>query len=282
VINVISGYGESAGAALAAHPGVDKIAFTGSCATGQRIVQTSARTLKRLTLELGGKSANIVFADADRSKAVAGAAMAVFANSGQVCCAGSRLFVERRIFEEFTHEVAQFAKSLRVGNSLDPATQIGPLVSAEQLDRVTGYLTAGKEEGASLLCGGTRLAGNLAGGYFVAPTIFSDVRDSMRIAREEIFGPVICAIPFDDVEEVVRRANSTEFGLASGVWTTDVGKAHRLARRMQSGSVWVNCYNAMDPAVPFGGRKMSGYGSEGGRHQLDAYLNIKAVWINTD
>ena len=190
--------------------------------------------------------------------------------------------MERRIFEEFTHEVAQFAKSLRVGNSLDPATQIGPLVSEEQLDRVTGYLAAGKEEGASLLCGGTRLAGNLAGGYFVAPTIFSDVRDSMRIAREEIFGPVICAIPFDDVEEVVRRANSTEFGLASGVWTTDVGKAHRLARRMQSGSVWVNCYNVMDPAVPFGGRKMSGYGSEGGRHQLDAYLNVKAVWINTD
>jgi aldehyde dehydrogenase (NAD+) len=282
VINVISGFGESAGAALAAHPGVDKIAFTGSCATGQRIVQTSARTLKRLTLELGGKSANIVFADADRSKAVPGAAMAVFANSGQICCAGTRLFVERRIFEEFTHEVAQFANSLRVGNSLDPATQIGPLVSAEQLNRVTGYLAAGKEEGASLLCGGKRLEGNLAGGYFVAPTIFSDVKDSMRIAREEIFGPVICAIPFDDVEEVVRRANSTEFGLASGVWTTDVGKAHRIARRMQSGSVWVNCYNVMDPAVPFGGRKMSGYGSEGGRHQLDAYLNIKAVWINTD
>ena len=211
VINVISGYGD-AGAALAAHPGVDKIAFTGSCATGQRIVQTSARTLKRLTLELGGKSANIVFADADRSKAVPGAAMAVFANSGQVCCAGTRLFVERRIFEEFTHEVAQFANSLRVGNSLDPATQIGPLVSAEQLDRVTGYLAAGKEEGASLLCGGKRLEGNLAGGYFVAPTIFSGVRDSMRIAREEIFGPVICAIPFDDVEEVVRRANSTSDG----------------------------------------------------------------------
>jgi aldehyde dehydrogenase (NAD+) len=283
VINVISGYGESAGAALAAHPGVDKVAFTGSCATGQRIVEASARTMKRLTLELGGKSANIVFADADQSKAVAGAAMAVFANSGQICCAGSRLFVERRIFDEFTHRVAEFGKSLRVGNSTDPATQIGPLVSEGQLDRVTGYLAAGKEEGASVLCGGRRLTeGNLAGGYFVAPTVFSDVRDSMRIAREEIFGPVICAIPFDDVEEVVRRANSTEFGLASGIWTTDVGKAHKLARRMQSGSVWVNCYNVLDPAVPFGGRKMSGYGSEGGRHQLQAYLNVKSVWINTD
>jgi aldehyde dehydrogenase (NAD+) len=282
VINVISGYGE-AGAALAAHPGVDKIAFTGSCATGQRIVEASARTMKRLTLELGGKSANIVFADADLSKAVPGAAMAVFANSGQICCAGSRLFVERRIFDEFTHQVAEFGKSLRVGNSLDPTTQIGPLVSEEQLDRVTGYLAAGKEEGASVLCGGARLSeGNLAGGYFVPPTVFAGVKDSMRIAREEIFGPVICAIPFDDVDEVVRRANSTEFGLASGVWTTDVGKAHKLAKRMQSGSVWVNCYNVLDPAVPFGGRKMSGYGSEGGKHQLHAYLNVKSVWINTD
>lgn len=283
VINVISGYGPSAGAALAAHPGVDKVAFTGSCATGQQIVQASARNMKRLTLELGGKSANIVFADADLSKAVPGAAMAIFANSGQICCAGSRLFVERRIFDEFTQQVAAFGKSLRVGNSLDPATQIGPLVSQEQLDRVTGYLAAGKAEGASVLCGGARLAeGDLAGGYFVPPTVFSDVRDTMRIAREEIFGPVVCAIPFDDVDEVVRRANSTEFGLASGVWTTDVRKAHKLARRMQSGSVWVNCYNVLDPAVPFGGWKMSGYGSEGGRHQLQAYLNVKAVWMNTD
>jgi len=281
VINVISGYGD-AGAALVAHKGVDKIAFTGSSETGQRIAEASARTLKRLTMELGGKSANIVFADADQSKAVAGAAMAVFANSGQICCAGTRLFVERRIFDEFTHRVAEFGQSLRVGNSLDPATQMGPLVSEEQLNRVTGYLALGKEEGASVLCGGSRLQGELADGYFVAPTVFADVKDSMRIAREEIFGPVICAIPFDDPEEVVQRANSTDFGLASGIWTTDVGKAHKMARRMQSGSVWVNCYNAMDPAVPFGGRKLSGYGSEGGRHQLQAYLNMKAVWVNTD
>jgi len=282
VINVISGDG-AAGAALAGHPGVDKVAFTGSCATGQQIVHASARNMKRLTLELGGKSANIVFADADLSKAVPGAAMAIFANSGQICCAGSRLFVERPIFEEFTQQVAAFGNSLRVGNSLDPATQVGPLVSKEQLERVTGYLAAGKAEGAAVLCGGARLTqGELAQGYFVPPTVFSDVRDSMRIAREEIFGPVVCAIPFDDVEEVVRRANATEFGLASGVWTTDVRKAHKVARRMQSGSVWVNCYNLLDPAVPFGGWKMSGYGSEGGRHQLQAYLSIKSVWMNTD
>ena len=282
VINVISGYGESAGAALTAHPGVDKIAFTGSCATGQQIVQTSARTLKRLTLELGGKSANIVFADADRAKAVPGPRWRCSQIPDRFVAPEADCSWSGASSRSSRTKLPNSPSPCVSGTVSIPRTQMGPLVSEEQLNRVTGYLVAGKEEGASLLCGGTRLEGNLAGGYFVAPTIFSDVRDSMRIAREEIFGPVICAIPFDDVEEVVQRANSTEFGLASGVWTTDVGKAHRLARQMQSGSVWVNCYNVMDPAVPFGGRKMSGYGSEGGRHQLDAYLNIKAVWINTD
>ncbi|KQX23560.1 MULTISPECIES: aldehyde dehydrogenase family protein [unclassified Sphingomonas] len=283
VVNILTGFGETAGAALAAHLDVDKVAFTGSCETGQRIVQASAGNLKRLTLELGGKSPDIVFADADLDAAVPGAAMAVFANSGQVCSAGSRLFVERQIYDEFVEKVGAFAKSLRVGNSLDPSTMIGPLVSQGQLERVTGYLEAGAREGARAVAGGSRLTdGDLAKGYFVPPTLFADVDDDMTIAREEIFGPVISAIPFDDVEEVVKRANNTVFGLGSGVWTRDVKKAHKLAGLIRAGSVWVNCYQAMDPAVPFGGYKMSGYGSESGKHHLDEYLNVKSVWINID
>lgn len=283
VINVVTGFGEVVGAALAAHPDVDKVAFTGSCETGQKIVQASAGNLKRLTLELGGKSPDIVFADANLDAAVPGAAMAVFGNSGQVCSAGSRLFVERKIYDEFTSKVADFAKSLKLGNSLDPSTMLGPLVTEEQLKRVTGYLESGASEGAKALSGGARLTdGDFANGYFVPPTIFADVNDNMKIAREEIFGPVISAIPFDDIDEVVTRANDTVFGLGSGVWTTDVRKAHQLASRIRAGSVWVNCYQAMDPAVPFGGYKMSGYGAESGKHHIEEYLNLKAVWINTD
>ena len=283
VVNIVTGFGETVGAALAAHIDVDKVSFTGSCETGQKIVRASAGNLKRLTLELGGKSPDIVFADADLDAAVPGAAMAAFGNSGQICSAGTRMFVERRIYDEFTSKVAQFSKSLRLGNSLDPSTMLGPLVSEEQLSRVTGYLDAGAEEGARALSGGARLTdGDFASGYFVPPTVFANVRDDMKIAREEIFGPVISAIPFDDLDEVTKRANDTIFGLGSGVWTTDVRKAHRLASRIRAGSVWVNCYQAMDPAVPFGGYKMSGYGSEGGKHQLQEYLNVKAVWINTD
>jgi aldehyde dehydrogenase (NAD+) len=283
VVNVITGFGETVGAALAEHPGVDKVAFTGSCETGQKIVQASAGNLKRLTLELGGKSPDIVFADADLDAAVPGAAMAVYGNSGQVCSAGTRLFVERSIYEEFTTKVAEFSKVLKLGNSLDPSTRIGPLVSQEQLNRVTGYLEAGSREGAKALAGGARLTdGDFANGYFVPPTIFADVHDDMKIAREEIFGPVISAIPFDDIDEVVRRANDTVFGLGSGVWTRDVRKAHQLASRIRAGSVWINCYQAMDPAVPFSGTKMSGYGSESGKHHMDEYLNTKSVWINTD
>ena len=282
VVNVVPGYGETAGAALASHPDVDKVAFTGSHLTGQLIIRASAGNLKRVSLELGGKSPDVVFADADLASAVPGAAMAVFSNSGQICSAGTRLFVERRIYDDFIGQVSEFAQTLKVGNSLDPNTQIGPLVSQQQLERVTGYLALGKQEGARSVVGGERLTeGPLASGYFVQPTVFTDVQDTMRIAQEEIFGPVIAAIPFTDIEEVARRANATPFGLGSGVWARDVSKAHRLAKAIRAGSVWINCYQAMDPAVPFGGYKMSGYGRESGIQQLDEYLNVKAVWIRT-
>ncbi len=282
VVNVVPGYGETAGAALSAHRDVDKVAFTGSHLTGQKIVQASAGNLKRVSLELGGKSPDVVFADADLDAAVPGASMAVFANSGQICSAGTRLFVERRIYEEFTARVADYSKSLRVGNSSNPDTQIGPLVSPEQLDRVTGYLAIGRQEGARPLSGGERLTdGEYAKGYFVPPTVFADVKDDMRIAQEEIFGPVISAIPFTDIDDVIERSNATTFGLGSGLWTRDVSKAHKLARGIRAGSVWINCYQAMDPAVPFGGYKMSGYGRESGKQHVEEYLNVKAVWIKT-
>jgi aldehyde dehydrogenase (NAD+) len=282
VINVVPGFGETAGAALASHAGVDKVAFTGSHLTGQSIVRASAGNLKRVSLELGGKSPDIVFADADLDAAVPGASMAVFANSGQICSAGTRLFVEEQIYDEFVGRVAEFGKKLQVGNGLDPSTQIGPLVSEQQLERVTGYLAVGRKEGAHALAGGARLTeGPLAKGYFVPPTVFANVKDNMRIAQEEIFGPVISAIKFTDVDELIRRANATTFGLGSGVWTRDVSKAHHVSKALRSGSVWVNCYQAMDPAVPFGGYKMSGYGRESGKQHLEEYLNVKAVWIKT-
>jgi len=279
VVNVVTGFGE-AGAALAAHPDVDKIAFTGSTEVGQHIVRASAGNMKRVSVELGGKSPNIVFADADLDEAVPGAAMAVFNNSGQICSAGTRLFVERSIHDEFVERVAAFAKTLRVGDPLDPQTQLGPLVSDSQLERVTGYLAAGKAEGARALAGGARITeGPLAEGYFVAPTIFAGVNDSMSIAREEIFGPVISAMPFDDVDEVIRRGNDTPYGLGSGVWTRDISNAQRVSRGLRTGTVWVNCYQTMDPAVPFGGYKMSGYGRESGAEHMEEYLQTKAVWL---
>src|SRR5690242_15030213 len=282
VVNVVPGYGETAGAALASHPGVDKVAFTGSHVTGQSIIRASAGNLKRVSLELGGKSPDIVFADADLDAAVPGAAMAVFANSGQICSAGTRMFVEQKVYDEFTDRVAAFGKKLRVGNGIDPNTQIGPLVSKEQLERVTGYLDVGQKEGARAMVGGGRLTdGALSKGYFVAPTVFANVQDNMRIAQEEIFGPVISAISFKDSDDLIKRANATTFGLGSGVWTTNVSKAHQVAKALRAGSVWVNCYQAMDPAVPFGGYKMSGYGRESGKQHVEEYLNVKAVWVKT-
>jgi aldehyde dehydrogenase (NAD+) len=279
VVNILPGRGD-AGAALAAHPDVDKVAFTGSTATGQQIIRASAGNVKRLSLELGGKSPDIVFADADMDAAVSGAAMAVFNNTGQVCSAGTRLFVEAAAYDEFVERVAAHGRSLRVGDAMDPATQMGPLVSARQLDRVSGYLAQGAKEGARVLAGGDRIReGALAQGYFVAPTVFAEVKDEMTIAREEIFGPVISAIRFTDIDEVIRRGNQTVFGLGSGVWTSSLAKAHRVANGLRAGSVWVNCYQAMDAAIPFGGYKQSGYGRESGREHLDEYLETKSVVI---
>lgn len=281
VFNIVTGSGE-AGAALAAHPGVDKIAFTGSTETGQAIIRASAGNIKRLSLELGGKSANIVFADADLDAAAAGAAAAVFSNSGQMCIAGARLYVERAIHDEFVARVAEHGAKLRFGPTLDPQTDIGPLISAEQLNRVVNYIGLGTREGARLVSGGHRLStGEFAGGYFVPPTVFSGVTDDMAIAREEIFGPVISAMPFTDIDDVIARANNTAFGLGGGVWTRDVGKAHRIAGELRTGTVWVNCYLPMDPAVPFGGYKMSGYGRESGVRHLDEFLNVKSVVLKT-
>ncbi|ESX83045.1 MULTISPECIES: aldehyde dehydrogenase family protein [unclassified Mesorhizobium] len=283
VVNIVTGTGTEAGAALAEHMGVDKIVFTGSTATGQSIVRASAGNLKRVSLELGGKSPVIVCADADLDKAVPVAAMSVFANSGQICIAGSRLFVERAVHDEFIERLAAYAKGLRVGDGIDPATEIGPLVSEKQLQRVTGYLEAGTAEGAKLVTGGTRLVeGALAAGNFVAPTVFAGVSDDMKIAREEIFGPVISALPFDTLDEAVERANNTPYGLAAGVFTQNLATAHRLSQKIRAGSVWVNTYHAIDPAVPFGGYKMSGYGREGGAEHLDEYLNTKGVFIKID
>ena len=281
VINVITG-AEEAGAAVASHPGIDKVAFTGSVETGRKIVEASAGNLKRVTLELGGKSPNVVFADADLEWAAPGAALAAFANTGQVCSAGTRLYVEQTVYDEFVERVANFGKTLKVGQSLDPDVQIGPLVSDQQLKRVSGYLDVGRNEGARVVSGGARLEEEgLKDGYFVPPTVFANVRDDMRIAREEIFGPVISAVPFTDLDDVARRANDTNFGLGSGVWTRDVGKAHYLASKIRAGSVWINCYQAMDPAMPFGGYKTSGYGRESGVEQFNDYLNTKSVWLRT-
>lgn len=283
VVNIVTGRGSVAGARLAEHPDVNKIVFTGSTATGQSIARAAVGNLKRVSLELGGKSPVIVCRDADIDRAVPVAAMAVFAHSGQICIAGSRLFVAREIHEEFVAKVADFARSLRIGHGIDADTDIGPLISARQAQVVESFIASGQSEGASLVAGGKRLSGALYDkGNFITPTVFGNVRDEMRIAREEIFGPVISAMPFDTVEEAVERANASPYGLAAGIFTQNLGMAHKLVRRIKAGSVWVNMYHAIDPAVPFGGMKMSGYGREGGMEHLHEYLETKAVWIQTD
>ncbi|MGD1067273.1 MAG: aldehyde dehydrogenase family protein [Vulcanimicrobiaceae bacterium] len=276
VLNVVPGYGETAGAALANHPDVDKIAFTGSTEVGKLIVKAAAGNLKKVTLELGGKSPNIIFADADIDAATQGAAFGIFFNMGQCCTAGSRLFVERSVFDQVTQGVAAAAKAMRVGPGLDSRTDIGPLVSDEQLARVTSYIQSGISEGARALSGGSR-AGDR--GYFVEPTVLVDVKPDMKIMREEIFGPVVAATPFDDPNEILEQANDTVYGLAAGVWTSNVSKAHTVAAGLRAGTVWVNCYNVFDPALPFGGYKQSGWGREMSHNALECYTETKSVVV---
>jgi len=276
VLNVVPGYGETAGAAIASHYDIDKVAFTGSTEVGKLIVKAATGNLKKVTLELGGKSPNIIFADANIDEAIAGAAFGIFFNMGQCCCAGSRLFVERSVFDQVTAGIAEAGKKMAVGSGLDQRTEIGPLVSDEQLDRVTGYIASGIADGARALSGGTRVG---ARGYFVEPTVLVDVKPDMKIMKEEIFGPVIAATPFDDPNEVLGPANDSIYGLAAGVWTKDVSKAHKMAAGLRAGTVWVNCYNVFDAALPFGGYKQSGWGREMSHNAIDCYTETKSVVV---
>ena len=276
VVNIVPGYGETAGAALAAHPDVDKIAFTGSTEVGRLIMKAASGNLKKVSLELGGKSPNIVFADANLEAATAGAAMGIFFNQGQVCCAGSRLYVEKPAFDQVIEGLAKAAESMKIAPGMDPSCEMGPLVSDEQLERVTSMVEAGKKEGATAIVGGEPVGGD---GYFYKPTILTDVKQSMSVVRDEIFGPVVTAIPFDDPDEIVELANDTNYGLAAGIWTSDVTKAHATAAAIKAGTVWVNCYNVFDAAMPFGGYKESGIGREMGSDVLDLYTETKSVCI---
>jgi len=274
VVNIVTGYGETAGAALAAHPNVDKIAFTGSTEVGKLIVHAAAGNLKKVSLELGGKSPNIVFQDAEIDSAIPGAANAIFFNQGQVCCAGSRLYVEKKEFDKVVDGLSQIASKIHLAPGLDPSSQMGPLVSEEQLNRVCGYLESGLSEGAKAVTGGSR-EGNK--GYFVKPTVLVNTTEKMKVVREEIFGPVVTAMPFSDVDDLVKKANDTQYGLAAAVWTRDIKKAHRVASEIRAGTVWINCYGVLDSAMPFGGYKQSGWGREMGHQMLDLYTETKSV-----
>src|SRR5580698_1358302 len=274
VVNIVPGFGETAGAALAAHPDVDKVAFTGSTEVGRLIVKAAAGNLKKVSLELGGKSPNVILQDADLETAIPGAASAIFFNHGQCCCAGSRLYVEKAVYDQVVEGVAAQAKKIKVGSGLEPDTQMGPLVSEEQLNRVCGYLESGVSEGAKAVVGGHR-AGDR--GYFVEPTVLVDTQENMKVVQEEIFGPVVAAMPFTDPEEIIPRANNSDYGLAAAVWTRDIGKAHRMAEQLRAGTVWINCYNIFDAAMPFGGYKQSGWGREMGHDALNLYTQTKAV-----
>jgi len=276
VVNVVTGFGPTAGGALAAHPDVDKVAFTGSGEVGKEILRASAGNLKRVSLELGGKSPNIIFPDADAPAAVFGSMMGIFMTQGQVCCAGSRVFVHESMYDQFTDQLSQMAQGLTLGDPFDPNTRMGPLVSKEQHDRVLGYLKAGKDEGAKAKVGGE--AGAMEKGYFVKPTVFVDVKNTMKIAREEIFGPVAAAIPFKDENDAVLQGNDTSYGLAAAVWTKDISRALTVARRLKAGTVWINCYGMLDPISPFGGYKQSGFGRELGKHALELYTQVKSVF----
>ncbi|MEX2286031.1 MAG: aldehyde dehydrogenase family protein [Planctomycetaceae bacterium] len=276
VVNVLNGFGETTGNAMVVHPGIDKIAFTGHVDTAKIISRNAAETLKRCTFELGGKSPNVVFADADLDAAVAGAHHAIYFHGGQCCTAGSRLFVEESVREEFVDRLAQQAKKRRLGDPLDATTEQGPQVSQEQMDKILGYVDLGQKQGAKLVTGGRRFGNK---GFFVEPAIFDNVRDDMAIARDEIFGPVVSVLPFKSVDEILKRANDTKYGLAAAVWTKDIDKAHLYAREVQAGTVWVNCYHVVDATTPFGGFKMSGQGRENGEAAIDHYTELKTVTV---
>ncbi len=282
VVNIVTGYGETAGAALASHRGIDKIAFTGSTEVGKLIAKAAADNLTKVSLELGGKAPNVIFADADMDQAVNGAMMGIFFNQGQVCCAGSRIFVEEKAKDEFLGRFKEKADRIKVGDPMDKATLMGPQVSEEQLNRIKGYVDIAREEGATVLTGGAapQLDAQFQNGYFFQPTIFSDVDNKMRVAQEEIFGPVSSVITFKDDDELIQKANDTIYGLSAGIWTQNITRAHRFAKAVKAGVVWINTYNMMNAASPFGGYKQSGYGREMGKHALELYTQVKSVWVD--